>query len=64
MTVDMMHDIPEGIWEYDSGLILNYFIAEKTFTSPDFNKRLNSFDFGPDEKRKELCKITTNQIKE
>ncbi|XP_044578609.1 uncharacterized protein LOC123261159 [Cotesia glomerata] len=52
LTVDVMHDILEGILEYDLGLILNYFIKEAKFFSLDnFNDRIESLYYGPDEIR-------------
>lgn len=65
LIVDVMHDILEGILEYDFGLILNYFIKEAKFFSLDnFNDRVESLYYGPDEIRNKPQDIKKNQINE
>ncbi|CAD6227245.1 GSCOCG00011950001-RA-CDS [Cotesia congregata] len=60
-----MHDILEGVLEYDLGLILNYFIKEaKLFSLDNFNDRIESLYYGPDEIRNKPRDIKKNQITE
>lgn len=63
LTVDILHDIAEGVWEYDAGLILNQFIVEdKFFTLDELNKRIVDFNYGPDDGRNKPRQITEKQI--
>lgn len=45
-SVDYMHDILEGIVQYELALILNYFIVDKKyFTLEVLNDRINNFNY-------------------
>ncbi|XP_066597068.1 uncharacterized protein [Prorops nasuta] len=47
ITVDIMHDMMEGICRYELGEILYHFIMiEQLFSLQTFNSRLRFFDFG------------------
>lgn len=49
-TLDIMHDIYEGVCEYDlSQIILHYIVNAKLFTLQDLNDRIGAFDFGVSE---------------
>lgn len=64
MCVDVMHDILEGVCQYDLGKILNYFIFKKEYCSLNtLNNRIRGFDYGPIEKRNKTPDITLNHIK-
>lgn len=46
--IDLMHDILEGVCHYDLLIILKSFVLDKQiFTIEDLNKRIDTFDFGP-----------------
>ena len=63
LTVDAMHDILEGVADYDSSLILHeYLIKRKYFNIDQLNKRINGLFYGFDEKRNMLCKFNCNKI--
>lgn len=48
LSVDVLHDILEGICQYDLGLILNYFIRHcKFFDLNELNHLVRGFDYGP-----------------
>lgn len=47
---DIMHDIYEGVCEYDlSQILLHYIVNLKLFTLQDLNDRIGAFDFGVSE---------------
>lgn len=46
LSVDVMHDVLEGICQYDLGLILHALIAKKFFTLEELNYRVKAFDYG------------------
>lgn len=49
-ALDIMHDIYEGVCEYDlSQILLQYIINLKLFTLQDLNDRIGAFDFGVSE---------------
>jgi len=46
-ALDIMHDIYEGVCEYDlSQILLQYIVNLKLFTLQDLNNRIGAFDFG------------------
>lgn len=52
MTVDPMHDILEGLWQYDIGKILyQLIVSDRLFTCENLNMRIRYFNFGPDKGR-------------
>ena len=62
LTVDVMYDILEGIWEYDLGLLLHRFIAiDKFFACNNINTRINELHYG-DEDRNNLREIIMNHV--
>lgn len=64
-TVDPMHDILEGVWQYDIGAILYVFIIEKKyFTLVELNDRIDNLNYGDDEVRNKPRNVTSNQVKE
>ena len=64
LTIDPMHDMMEGIYCYDLGLILNTFIVkEKFFTCDELIARIDSCYYGKDEIRNKPPHITINQVK-
>ncbi|CAD6224838.1 GSCOCG00005578001-RA-CDS, partial [Cotesia congregata] len=63
MTVDVMHDLLEGICEYDFGLIMHHFIVvKKFFTLTNINNRIEGLYYG-DESRNKPRTLKPNQIK-
>lgn len=49
-ALDIMHDIYEGVCEYDlSQILLHYIVNLKYFTLQDLNDRIGAFDFGVSE---------------
>lgn len=49
-ALDIMHDIYEGVCEYDlSQILLQYITNLKLFTLQDLNNRIGAFDFGVSE---------------
>lgn len=47
LSVNVMHDIFEGVCQYDLGLVLHHFIIkEKLFTLDDVNTYVKAFDYG------------------
>lgn len=55
-SVDIMHDILEGVAPYEIALILNYFIGvKKYFSLSSLNLSIKFFYYGPDEKNKPPC---------
>lgn len=47
LVPDIMHDVLEGVLEYEAKLLLNIFIKkEKYFTLAEFNSRLQCLDLG------------------
>ena len=64
ICVDVMHDLFEGICQYDVALILNNFIyIKKLFTLDELNVRLRSFDYGPRYCINKPPEISENSIK-
>lgn len=53
LTVDAMHDIFEGVCEYDLGLLMNYFIVTaKLFDLDKVNERIESLFYGDESRNK------------
>lgn len=49
-ALDIMHDVYEGVCEYDlSQILLHYIVNLKLFTLQDLNDRIGAFDFGVSE---------------
>jgi hypothetical protein len=46
LSFDIMHDLLEGVFHYDLGLILKHFITNGLFTLENLNDKKNSFDYG------------------
>ena len=68
LSVDLMHDLLEGVNEYDLGLILYNFIGVKHyFTAKDLNDRIACFDYGNESRNKpiaiKIIKIMEKHIK-
>lgn len=47
MTFDAMHDILEGVLQYDLKFFVQYLIAQKILTLDQINERIEAFDYGP-----------------
>lgn len=47
MTFDGMHDILEGVLQYDIKFVGKYLISQKILTLDQINERIESFDYGP-----------------
>ncbi len=47
MTFDGMHDLLEGLAQYDLKFIGKYMISQKILTLAEINERIESFDYGP-----------------
>lgn len=59
-----MHDIFEGVCQYDIGKILNVYIFEKKFFTLDLlNNRIRGFYYGPIEKRNHPPEIQLSHVK-
>ena len=62
MSVDIMHDLLEGAFEYDLGLILYRFIVNaKYFTLEELNDRIRVLDYGQEQNKSQPIK--ESQIK-
>jgi hypothetical protein len=46
-SFDIMHDLLEGVFHYDLGHILHYFITKKCITLEILNDKKAGFDYGP-----------------
>jgi hypothetical protein len=44
-----MHDILEGIFQYELKLVLNYFISLNMFDENTLHKRIQAYDYGVSE---------------
>lgn len=68
-SVDIMHDVLEGVCNYDLAPLLNYFILKfKYFSLDTLNNRIQCFNYGPieNQNRPPLLSVDflkTNQIK-
>lgn len=47
MTFDAMHDLLEGVGQYDLKFVGKYMISQKLLTLEEINERIESFDYGP-----------------
>lgn len=64
ISVDLMHDIYEGVCHYDLAQVLNYLILEKGyFTLELLNERKSFFDYGPMDSGNVCTQITLEHIK-
>lgn len=62
-SVDVMHDLLEGICRYDLALILHYFIYEKKlFSLKEFNQRLQAFNFGNDQHQNRQVEVLESHL--
>ncbi|KYN28513.1 hypothetical protein ALC57_02067 [Trachymyrmex cornetzi] len=58
----VMHDVLEGVCQYDLGLILHQFIkVDKYFSLTELNNRIKGFNYGPNKNKPPV--ILTNHIK-
>jgi hypothetical protein len=46
-SIDLMHDVFEGVAHYDLGAVLNYGLNKKLFTLEDLNLQKNTLNYGP-----------------
>jgi len=49
MSCDIMHDVFEGVCQYDMSKLILHFIQSNLFTLEDLNDRIGTYDFGPEE---------------
>ena len=64
VTVDMMHDVLEGVCKYVLQFIIyHYIFVKKYFTLEKLNERIQTFNFGPTEISNKPPVITLHQIK-
>ena len=47
-----MHDLLEGVVQYEIKLLIRYYIENKYFTLTDYNHRVVFFDYGHNESEK------------
>jgi len=63
-SVNIMHDMLEGVCKYDIGLILKYMIFElKYFTVDTLNNRIETFNYGPIDIRNRPTLLSTENLK-
>ncbi|CAI6372005.1 unnamed protein product [Macrosiphum euphorbiae] len=63
-SVDIMHDMAEGVCKYDVGLILKEMIYNlKYFSLDTLNNRIESFNYGPVDIRSRPTLITDTSLK-
>ena len=60
---DVMHDLFEGVVQYELKLLLLHCIDKNYFSLLDFNKRLISFDYGYSEVSDKPVPITTQHLR-
>lgn len=60
---DIMHDLYEGVVQYEIKLLLNYFVDKNLLTIQEFNKRLINFDYGYSEVADKPTPITRANFK-
>ena len=64
ITVDVMHDVLEGICKYVLRSIINHYVfVAEYFTLQDLNSEIQNFNFGPTEISNKPPVISINQIK-
>uniref|UniRef100_T1GZW0 Uncharacterized protein n=1 Tax=Megaselia scalaris TaxID=36166 RepID=T1GZW0_MEGSC len=49
LSLDLMHDFFEGIFQYDICQAVLYFIRKKYFTLTELNERINNFAYGKED---------------
>lgn len=64
VVVDAMHDLLEGVCQYDLGKILHYFICKENpfFSLSDFNSLVQGFDYNINDRNKP-SQLTDNHLK-
>lgn len=63
-SVDIMHDMLEGVCKYDIGLILKYMVFDfKYFTVEIFNNRIETFNYSPIDIRNRPTLISAENLK-
>lgn len=61
---DAMHDLPEGICDYDLAIFLYYFIfVKKYFTLSKLHSRLRFYDYGKGDSKNKPPEISSDHIK-
>lgn len=61
--VDVMHDICEGVANYDMCLVLQYYISNGVITLAHLNDRIHHFEFSKVNKSNRPCCITKLKLK-
>lgn len=65
VTVDVMHDLLEGVVPYELKLILCSFIIEKKYFTLELqNKRLASFDYGCSDRRNKPTALSDSELRD
>ena len=59
---DVMHDLFEGVVQYELKLLLLHCIGERYFSLADFNKRLLGFEYGYSEVADKPVPLTTQHV--
>ena len=63
LVPDVMHDVLEGVLQYEVKLLLRHLILEeKLCTLAQINSRLTSFDYGYQMSKDKLSPITDSRI--
>jgi len=63
-SVDIMHDLLEGVFKYDLALILNHLIFySKYFSLDNLNNRIETFNYGPVDIRNRPTLIKEDNLK-
>lgn len=63
-SVDIMHDLLEGVFKYDLALILNHLIYYSKYISlENLNNRIETFNYGPVDIRNRPTLITEDNLK-
>lgn len=63
LSVDVMHDLLEGVCRYDLALFLNYFIDKKYLNRTDVNTRIRSFRYSYKHNINKPVEITEQHLK-
>ena len=65
VTVDIMHDILEGVAPYELKLILSSFVFDKKYFSLELlNARIASFDYGCNDRRNKPTALTAAELRD
>lgn len=64
LSVDLWHDLLEGVCQYDLGSVLKEFLKFPTFTLDVLNKRLEEFTYSEDDIQNKPLKITDTQLRD